>query len=108
MALARTLIVEPKLVLLDEPLGALDQRTREKLQLFLRQVVLETKCTAILVTHDIREAVFLGDRICVFSVRPGRIVREISSGLSDPRTRHQLSTTTFEEIYEQVLESLEE
>lgn len=108
MALARTMIVSPKVVLLDEPMGALDQRTREKMQLFLLQVILETNTTAVLVTHDLREAVLLSDRVVILGARPGRIIGEIKSDLSKPRTHHQLSTPEFESIYNRVVELLPE
>ncbi|MCI0557691.1 MAG: ABC transporter ATP-binding protein [Nitrososphaera sp.] len=108
MALARTMIVEPKLLLMDEPMGALDQRTREKLQLFVLQVVSETHCTAILVTHDIREAILLSDRIFVMSARPGRVVHEIISDLPKPRTHHQCISSQFELIYDRVVKCFPE
>ncbi len=108
MALARTMIVAPKIVFLDEPMGALDQRTREKMQLFLLQVVWETNITAVLVTHDIREAVLLSDRIIMLGARPGRIVGEIESNLAKPRSHHQLATPEFESIYNQVISILPE
>lgn len=108
MALARTMIVEPKLLLMDEPLGALDQRTREKLQLFLLSVVSDSGCTAVLVTHDIREAVLLSDRICVMSRRPGRFVEVITSDLSKPRNLDQVTTPEFNTLYKQVINALAE
>jgi len=108
MALARTMIVSPTVVLMDEPMGALDQRTREKMQSFLLQVILETNTTALLVTHDIREAVLLSDRIIMLGARPGRIVGEIKSDLAKPRNHHQLATPEFESIYNRVVECLSE
>ena len=109
LALARTMIVEPKLLLMDEPLGALDQRTREKMQVFLLGVVADSRCTAMLVTHDIREAVLLGDRICVMSARPGRLVEVIdSSNLPKPRTIEQLATPQFQNLYKRILRLLPE
>jgi NitT/TauT family transport system ATP-binding protein len=108
MALARTMIVEPKLLLMDEPLGALDQRTREKLQLFLLSVVSDSGCTAVLVTHDIREAVLLSDRICVMSGRPGHFVDVITSDLSKPRNLDQVTTPEFNALYKHVINALVE
>ncbi|MBF0133462.1 MAG: ABC transporter ATP-binding protein [Magnetococcales bacterium] len=102
LALARTMIVAPRLLLLDEPLGALDPRTRERLQIFLQEVVAEAQCTTLLVTHDIREAVLLSDRIIVMSPRPGRIVASIECNLPKPRDRHLLVTESFAVIYERV------
>ena len=108
LALARTMIVEPKLLLMDEPFGALDQRTREKMQLFLLGVVSHTHCTAMLVTHDIREAVLLGDRICVMSARPGRLLEVIDSNLPKPRTIEQLATPQFQVLYKRIVSLLPE
>jgi ABC-type nitrate/sulfonate/bicarbonate transport system ATPase subunit len=108
LALARTMIVEPKLLLMDEPLGALDQRTREKMQAFLLGVVADTHCTAMLVTHDIREAVLLGDRICVMSARPGRLIEVIDSNLPKPRTIGQLATPQFQALYKRIVRLLPE
>lgn len=106
MALARTMIVEPKLLLMDEPMGALDQLTREKMQLFVLQMIVEKQCTAVLVTHDIREAILLSDRVCILSARPGTLLHEIKSDLPKPRTHNLFSTSEFETIYDRVVEHL--
>ncbi|MEP3115766.1 ABC transporter ATP-binding protein [Nisaea sp.] len=83
-ALARTLAGGPDLLLLDEPFGALDQQTRAKMQVWLAGLLAERGISALLVTHDIEEAVFLSDRVLVMSDRPGRIVREIHIDLPRP------------------------
>lgn len=106
MALARTMIVEPKLLLLDEPLGALDQRTREKLQLFLFKVVSESRCTGVLITHDIREAVLLSDRTWVMSARPGRFIDIIESDLPKPRNLDQTTTSEFSALHTRISNAL--
>lgn len=84
-ALARTLAGGPDLLLLDEPFGALDQQTRAKMQVWLAGLLTERGISALLVTHDIEEAVFLSDRVLVMSGRPGRILREVHIGLPRPR-----------------------
>jgi NitT/TauT family transport system ATP-binding protein len=83
--LARALAVEPELLLLDEPFASVDAQTREGLQVELLAICKRADVTALFVTHDIGEAVFLADRICVFSPRPGRIVRNVRVRLPEPR-----------------------
>ena len=84
---ARTFISEPELVLLDEPLSALDAFTRIALQEELIRIQNRTQCTLILVTHDLEEAVFLCNRVIVMSERPGTNVAEIRIDLQHPRDR---------------------
>jgi NitT/TauT family transport system ATP-binding protein len=88
--LCRALIHEPSLLMLDEPFGALDMFTREELWLSLQELCLARQPTVILVTHDLREAVFLADRVLVMSARPGRIVAERT--VTAPRPRRLQST----------------
>ena len=88
--LARALAVEPELLLLDEPFASVDAQTRESLQVELLAICKRAKVTALFVTHDIGEAVFLADRVCVFSRRPGRIVREVRIRLPEPRAEARL------------------
>ncbi len=88
--LARALAVQPELLLLDEPFASVDAQTRETLQVELLAICKRAKVTALFVTHDIGEAVFLADRICVFSRRPGRIVREVRVHLPAPRDQARL------------------
>jgi NitT/TauT family transport system ATP-binding protein len=83
--LARALAVEPELLLLDEPFASVDAQTRESLQMELLGICKRAKVTALFVTHDIGEAVFLADRVCIFSRRPGRIVHEARIELPKPR-----------------------
>jgi NitT/TauT family transport system ATP-binding protein len=83
--LCRALIHEPDLLLLDEPFGALDQFTREELWAIMQDLWLSKKLTVLLVTHDLREAAYLANRICVMSSRPGRILDDQIVELSRPR-----------------------
>jgi NitT/TauT family transport system ATP-binding protein len=84
-SLCRALIHDPLLLMLDEPFASLDMFTREELWLALQDLWLARRPTVILVTHDLREAVFLADRVLVMSARPGRIVAEAMVDLSRPR-----------------------
>jgi ABC-type nitrate/sulfonate/bicarbonate transport system ATPase subunit len=77
VAIARTLAAGSEILLMDEPFGALDALTRERLQVELRRIQLHEEKTVVFVTHDVEEAVFLADRIVVFSQRPARVVAEI-------------------------------
>jgi len=88
-ALARAFISNPKALLLDEPFGALDALTRMTLQDALRQLIRETGPTVLLVTHDVDEALFLADRILVFSSRPATVLKEFS--LAQHEKTHDLS-----------------
>lgn len=106
LALARSMIVQPKLLLLDEPFGALDEHTRENMQQLLLQVVADSGCTVLFVTHDIHEAVLLGDRIIVLSGRPARVLRDETSPLPKPRGREHLRTPEFAALYETILDEL--
>jgi NitT/TauT family transport system ATP-binding protein len=94
-SLCRALIHSPELLLLDEPFAALDAFTREELWDVLQQLWLQRKFTVILVTHDLREAVYLADRVYVMSKRPGRIVYERPVPLARPRTLE----STFDEDF---------
>ena len=86
VALARVLAFNPKVLLMDEPFGALDAQTRETMQEEVTRLWERTRKTIVFVTHDIEEAVFLGDRVVVLSARPGRIREEIRIDLPRPRT----------------------
>ena len=85
-AIARALIHDPKLVLMDEPFGALDALTREKMNLELLRIWKEAKKTIVFVTHGISEAVFLGTRVVVFTAGPARMADNFEVGLPYPRT----------------------
>jgi NitT/TauT family transport system ATP-binding protein len=86
VAIARALAIDPAILLMDEPFGALDALTRDRLHAELEAIWARTGKTILFVTHNVREAVALGDRVLVFSPRPGRIVREFRIDLPRPRT----------------------
>ncbi len=95
VVLARTLIEHPKLLLMDEPFGALDALTRERMNLELLRVQRMQSMTVFMVTHSIPEAVFLADRIIVLSERPGRIIAEVPVPLPRPRTIGLTATAEY-------------
>jgi NitT/TauT family transport system ATP-binding protein len=97
-SICRALIHEPEILLLDEPFGALDAFTREELWCALRDLQAERNVTVMLVTHDLREAVFLADTVYVMSSRPGRIVRRCEVGIARPRDLEVLYTQRFQDI----------
>jgi NitT/TauT family transport system ATP-binding protein len=90
VALARTFAYEPSILLLDEPFGALDSLTREIMQDELRRLWRTTGKTIVMVTHDVGEAVYLSNRVCVMSQRPGRIVEEFTIDLDRSGTREDV------------------
>lgn len=103
VALARTLAADPDILLLDEPLGALDAQTREVLQDELLRVWQKTRKTVLMVTHDVSEAIYLSERVIVMSARPGRIVEEFAIELDRTIPREQLETSEeFSRIRNQI------
>ncbi|MSO66931.1 MAG: ABC transporter ATP-binding protein [Pseudolabrys sp.] len=97
-SLCRALIHEPQLLMLDEPFAALDAFTREELWCVIRDLHAARKITVILVTHDLREAVFLADRVFVMSARPGRVVAEKRIELPRPRDLEVTFIPQFQDI----------
>jgi NitT/TauT family transport system ATP-binding protein len=97
-SLCRALIHEPQLLMLDEPFGALDAFTREELWCVIRDLHAARKITVCLVTHDLREAVFLADRVFVMSSRPGRILVERKIDIPRPRDLDVTFTQGFQDI----------
>lgn len=82
VAIARALVLEPKLLLMDEPFSSLDALTREEIQDFLLEIWQDTRLTTLLITHNIEEAVFLGQKIFVMSSCPGRIIEKVENHLA--------------------------
>ncbi|ADN02850.1 ABC transporter ATP-binding protein [Spirochaeta thermophila] len=105
-ALLRTYLYRSDVMLLDEPFGALDAITRERLQEWLLGVVDRLSTSVLLVTHDVDEAILLADRILVLSPRPGRVVAAHPVPFSRPRTREHLLTTEYLSLKANILEEL--
>jgi NitT/TauT family transport system ATP-binding protein len=97
-SICRALVHEPEILMLDEPFGALDAFTREELWCALRDVQAERQVTVMLVTHDLREAVFLADTVYVMSSRPGRVVMRCAVDLPRPRDLEITYTPRFQDI----------
>jgi NitT/TauT family transport system ATP-binding protein len=106
-SLCRALIHDPKLLMLDEPFAALDIFTREDLWAVLENVCLVRKPTVVLVTHDLREAVYLADRVLVMSARPGRIIAERSIDFARPRRREDSFSPAFNGLVQELRELID-
>ncbi|SOZ82885.1 putative ABC TRANSPORTER, ATP-BINDING component (fragment) [Cupriavidus taiwanensis] len=105
-SICRALIHQPRMLLLDEPFGALDAFTREELWCVLRDLWQAQRFNVILVTHDLREAVFLADTVYVMSPRPGRIVMRKEIGLPRPRDLELTYTEPFAELVHALREKI--
>lgn len=102
-AIAQALAIEPKLLLMDEPFGALDDSTRSELQQMLTELWQENHTTILFVTHNIDEAIMLGGRVVLFKDRPGKVLREFIIDLPRPRNR---MTKEFTDLFIQIRQSL--
>jgi NitT/TauT family transport system ATP-binding protein len=98
VALCRALVHRPKLLLMDEPFGALDELTRMEMQDLLLDIRAKTRATVMLVTHSISEAVYLSDKVAVFSPRPARIADFIPVDLAYPRRPETRYAAEFTEL----------
>jgi NitT/TauT family transport system ATP-binding protein len=106
VSIARALSFSPALLLMDEPFGALDEMTRERLNTELLRIWQETSSTIVFVTHSIAEAVFLSTRVVVMSARPGRVAELIDVDLKQPRTAEMREDPRYFELVTAVREAL--
>jgi NitT/TauT family transport system ATP-binding protein len=97
-SIGRMLVADPAVLLLDEPFSALDELTRDFMNMELQRICMERQATAFLVTHSLAEAVILSDRILVMKPRPGRVIEEVKIDLPRPRTLEMINTPRFGEI----------
>lgn len=98
VAVARALAMDPEVLLMDEPFGALDEQSRRRIGVDMSQILTETGRTVVLVTHSLEEAIFWGDRVVVMAGRPGRIVEEIAVDVPRPRPVSFMTERHFEDI----------
>ncbi|CDX39403.1 ABC transporter ATP-binding protein [Mesorhizobium sp. WSM4935] len=108
VAIARALSYRPKMLLMDEPFGALDALTRHQMQELLTQIWEEHRLTVLFVTHDVEEAVYLSDRIVVMGIGPGRIMRTFDVDIERPRREEVMESATFMDLQRNVHKAIRE
>jgi len=106
--LARALLTDPEMLLLDEPFASLDAQMREMMQLELLKIWSKTKKTALFITHDIKEAIYLADRVVVFTRRPGRVKEVLEIELARPRDLRIKRDPKFLGYEDRIWESIQE
>jgi NitT/TauT family transport system ATP-binding protein len=107
VAIARTLILHPRIILMDEPFGALDPTTRMEMQDLLVSLWRELEATVFFVTHSIEEAVYLGDRVYIFSNSPGTILREMTVPPPDKPSKHMQKEPAFMDLVFEIRDSID-
>jgi NitT/TauT family transport system ATP-binding protein len=107
VAVARALALEPKMLLMDEPFGALDEQTRRNLGMDLAKILGEASQAVVMITHSLDEAIFWADRIIVMSARPGTIAEEIKVTAPRPRELSFMTSNEFQDIRVHLFEQLE-
>lgn len=108
VAIARSLSYRPRILLMDEPFGALDALTRREMQGLLTRIWEQHRLTVMMITHDIEEAIITADRVVVMSRRPGKIRAELDVPLPRPRQAEMASTQEFRELFGTILEMVHE
>ncbi len=106
--LARALLTDPEMLLLDEPFASLDAQTREMMQLELLKIWNRDRKTALFITHDIKEAIYLADRVIVFTKRPGRVKTSIDIAIERPRDLRVKRDPKFVRYEDEIWESIQE